>query len=125
MTRDRAKAGRNWYDYCGNDPLREVDPSGEIDIPTMVRVASITWWGWYNLHVLPIWVQVELKPLLPGYIVYVDMPEPTGDDAPGLEKPKLGEEVEQQIDESQTETTITVDQNATSLEETILEDEGL
>jgi len=28
LSRDRAKDGRNWYDYCTNDPQRYSDPSG-------------------------------------------------------------------------------------------------
>ncbi len=28
LTRDPAKDGRNWYAYCDNNPLRQVDPSG-------------------------------------------------------------------------------------------------
>jgi RHS repeat-associated protein len=28
LTRDTAKDGRNWYVYCGNNPLKYADPSG-------------------------------------------------------------------------------------------------
>ena len=32
LSRDRAFAGRNWYDYVGNSPLRYADPTGEVRI---------------------------------------------------------------------------------------------
>ena len=35
LTRDPAKDGRNWYEYCANNPLRAVDPSGH------------NWWWFY------------------------------------------------------------------------------
>ncbi|MBI5706933.1 MAG: RHS repeat-associated core domain-containing protein [Armatimonadetes bacterium] len=28
LTRDPVKDGRNWYGYCGNNPVRQADPSG-------------------------------------------------------------------------------------------------
>jgi RHS repeat-associated protein len=32
ITRDPIKDGRNWYAYCGNDPVNGVDPSGLLTI---------------------------------------------------------------------------------------------
>ncbi len=34
LTRDTAKDGRNWYAYCANSPLRNLDASG------------LSFWGW-------------------------------------------------------------------------------
>ncbi|MBS1720852.1 MAG: RHS repeat-associated core domain-containing protein [Armatimonadetes bacterium] len=68
ITRDPAKDGRNWYAYCGNDPLNWVDPSGfrlwvVVAIEpggfqgsgshAMVGVwddvtGQIEWWGFYG-----------------------------------------------------------------------------
>jgi RHS repeat-associated protein len=28
LTRDPIKDGRNWYGYCGNNPIRRIDPNG-------------------------------------------------------------------------------------------------
>jgi RHS repeat-associated protein len=28
LTRDPARDGRNWYNYCGNNPIKSVDPTG-------------------------------------------------------------------------------------------------
>jgi RHS repeat-associated protein len=30
LTRDIAKDGRNWYVYCGNDPIAKADPAGRL-----------------------------------------------------------------------------------------------
>jgi RHS repeat-associated protein len=30
LTRDPIKDGRNWYAYCENNPLRAVDPTGNL-----------------------------------------------------------------------------------------------
>ena len=30
LTRDPIKDGRNWVAYCGNNPLRSVDPNGQL-----------------------------------------------------------------------------------------------
>ncbi len=32
MSQDPARAGRNWYAYCGGDPVNRMDPSGLDDI---------------------------------------------------------------------------------------------
>ena len=32
LTRDKLKAGRNWYGYVGNNPLRKIDPIGLVAI---------------------------------------------------------------------------------------------
>ena len=32
-SQDRAKAGTNWYAYCGNDPLTRNDPTGDVTQP--------------------------------------------------------------------------------------------
>jgi RHS repeat-associated protein len=33
LTRDPIKDGRNWYAYCGNDPVNRADPSGLVPRP--------------------------------------------------------------------------------------------
>jgi RHS repeat-associated protein len=41
LTRDVAKDGRNWYAYCGNNPIAKADPSGfglSINSPAGVRI---------------------------------------------------------------------------------------
>jgi RHS repeat-associated protein len=39
ITRDPIKDGRNWYAYCGNDPVKGVDPRG-LDLIVIVRGES-------------------------------------------------------------------------------------
>ena len=44
LTRDPIKDGRNWYAYCGNNPLRFVDPQGlsvAAALPAAALAASI------------------------------------------------------------------------------------
>ena len=36
LTRDHAKSGRNWFTYCDNSPLRNIDPTG--------------FWTWWSLQ---------------------------------------------------------------------------
>ena len=38
LTRDSIKDGRNWYVYCGNNPARHIDPTGEF-WPVIILIA--------------------------------------------------------------------------------------
>jgi len=37
LSRDPAQSGRNWYGYCGNDPINSADPSGLVKITAHYR----------------------------------------------------------------------------------------
>ncbi|MBI1756509.1 MAG: hypothetical protein HYR64_05320, partial [Fimbriimonas ginsengisoli] len=39
LTRDRAKNGRNWYDYCANKPTKCVDRDGQV--PAVIAIALV------------------------------------------------------------------------------------
>lgn len=43
LTRDPIKDGRNWYTYCGNDPLGRYDGSGLNLIGTIKKIWSNVW----------------------------------------------------------------------------------
>ncbi len=40
LTEDPVRDGNNWYVYCNNNPVRYVDPSGEIAITTLILIGS-------------------------------------------------------------------------------------
>jgi RHS repeat-associated protein len=51
LTRDPIKDGRNWYAYCGNDPVNGADPSGLWDALIVSGTSSwyefsLTDWGY-------------------------------------------------------------------------------
>jgi hypothetical protein len=39
LTRDIAKDGRNWYVYCGNNPLKYADPEG-TDLAAVLKLCA-------------------------------------------------------------------------------------
>jgi RHS repeat-associated protein len=41
LTRDPAKDGRNWYDYCENNPVKYVDPRGQWVVLVLIVAAII------------------------------------------------------------------------------------
>ncbi len=42
LTRDPIKDGRNWYGYCGNDPVRYFDSSGLLAIAFGIEVSTFS-----------------------------------------------------------------------------------
>ncbi len=40
LSEDPLRDGDNWYVYCNNNPVRYVDPSGEIAITTLILIGS-------------------------------------------------------------------------------------
>jgi RHS repeat-associated protein len=46
LTRDPAKDGRNWYGYCGNNPVSGADPSGKVRIKVVEY--NVFWIGWHR-----------------------------------------------------------------------------
>jgi len=40
LTRDPAKDGRNWYAYCGNNPVSQADPVGEAAMQAALPLAG-------------------------------------------------------------------------------------
>ncbi len=40
LSEDPVRDGNNWYVYCNNNPVRYVDPSGEIAITTLILIGS-------------------------------------------------------------------------------------
>jgi RHS repeat-associated protein len=47
ITRDPIKDGRNWYAYCGNDPVNGVDPSG-LSICSVLDDAWVNFSEWWS-----------------------------------------------------------------------------
>lgn len=41
LTRDPAQDGRNWYSYCGNNPLTRVDPQGRKQDSVKAYIANL------------------------------------------------------------------------------------
>jgi uncharacterized protein RhaS with RHS repeats len=48
LTQDPAKQGLNWYSYCGNNPLRYVDPDGQV----YTEAIALTTW---ELNAIPVY----------------------------------------------------------------------
>jgi len=53
LSRDPAFAGRNWYGYCHNNPLKSVDASG-LDDDTALGISAGLW---LQIARLPPWMQ--------------------------------------------------------------------
>lgn len=47
LSRDKARDGRNWYGYCGNAPLVQVDPSGLQSLDSL-RAYVLNLWKTYK-----------------------------------------------------------------------------
>ena len=45
ISSDSAKAGRNWYAYCGNNPLSKVDPLGYKSYSLGIGIVGMLGWG--------------------------------------------------------------------------------
>jgi RHS repeat-associated protein len=43
LSRDPLEVGRNWYSYCGNNPVRWIDPLGENATEVVVNYLYVMW----------------------------------------------------------------------------------
>ncbi|MBI1756164.1 MAG: RHS repeat-associated core domain-containing protein, partial [Fimbriimonas ginsengisoli] len=46
LTRDRATAGRNWYSYCDNSPVKHLDQTG-ADKKLLIK-GDMSGWAWFS-----------------------------------------------------------------------------
>ncbi len=41
LSRDPIQDGRNWYSYCDNSPLKQVDPDGQIPVLLVIAIVLV------------------------------------------------------------------------------------
>ena len=42
VSEDPGRNGRNWYAYCGNNPVNAVDPSGRVMVPALAVLCVLS-----------------------------------------------------------------------------------